>query len=538
MHFLRATTILAIALSCHHPVVVHCVKDLDQLALLGHCQKSGCRNSPDRAGGEVDADEPASYGVRGARPPPASSSAGVGGLGVGGARKYSIEEKAAAPPREYSVRAFLAELASVFGLLMLASHVKDHGALPTVVGGVDWACRSARRVLDAARDVALSSFGNSNGGGGKGGRRLRQHVSTDSAASLGSLADLISADSDDNGRRGSENAVMGDEGGEALSRSSSVLSMGSSDCYSEASSYDSESSCGTGGSMSSADGADATDVYDVYDTSRRAPRRASLDMSELLGGRDNDGGGGDRRRDSEYDSIISKFLGYLSRRSGQKKKRDPPQKESVPSLEENRRRRSIDRPMLHHRRNGGGGGIMGELRGKRRSTLDNLPSSASEQPATQSHAPRSGGLTTAVPLHHAPAFNYFPIRKENATTTNEERHDVAPEPSHWPRPGGHHDDNHHQQQQQEQKHQQQQQRPQQHQQHESPKHDGRQDDFSVESFHPHHRHLDSSVSKNQTITLQDLLGKGHSSSSSVATAADCGKSVADSMTEINLSSIA
>ena len=78
-------------------------------------------------------------------------------------------------------------------------------------------------------------------------------------------------------------ADLSDEGGEALSRSSSVLSMGSLDCYSEVLSYNSESLCWMGGSMSSTDGAGATDYYNVNNISHRAPRRASLDMSELLG---------------------------------------------------------------------------------------------------------------------------------------------------------------------------------------------------------------------------------------------------------------
>jgi hypothetical protein len=85
-------------------------------------------------------------------------------------------------------------------------------------------------------------------------------------------------------------------------------------------------------------------------------------------------------------------LGYLSssRRNGWAKKSDPPSDKKLRNSLQN----SVDPPMLHNRRNwgdggggngGGDGGIMGDLRAKRRSTVDNAPLSFVPTAAAQSH---------------------------------------------------------------------------------------------------------------------------------------------------------
>jgi hypothetical protein len=165
---------LFIAWSCNpgSRVFVVGVKDLEH---LGHCQKSGCRNSPDQVdyheGGEAD------HGVIRDHPPRDNP-----------AKKYPPP-----PPRQKqraSPPVLLAEFASIFGALAVALHIRDHG-VSSVRSGLDRFCLSTRRALVGAAGGALSS--------GKSGNVVRvasagvrgRFVSTVSAASLGSLVDLI-----------------------------------------------------------------------------------------------------------------------------------------------------------------------------------------------------------------------------------------------------------------------------------------------------------------------------------------------------------
>ena len=164
---------------------------------------------------------------------------------------------------------------------------------------------------------------------------------------------------------------------------------------------------------------------------------------------------------------------------------------------------------------------MGDFRAKRRSTLDDAPPShdmlTAVDPIRKMYAPKSG--RGGVTPHHE--------------QTSDHHEKKRPGPVHWPRQvdsatGGAVRDNllDHQQH----RHKEQQQKRQL-----SPsKSDDRQDDTSASSRHPRHRHLASGVGDvSQTLTLEGLLGQAPA-----AAATDCGKSVADSMTEVNLSSIA
>ncbi|KAL3806615.1 hypothetical protein ACHAXA_004419 [Cyclostephanos tholiformis] len=579
------------------PHVLLFVVGIQDLENLGHCQKSGCRDSKDAM-----TNEDASRHSR-------SSGVVVGGVGGGGGKKYSPSSShhASTSRDGRSAPVPFVEFACVVVLVLLALAAsgvfKDNDRSspfppPSIVGAAfDRTYRYTRRAVGSVA-YALSSFisgrvhGDSitrdEGGRGRSMRRnmnnkrggiivasagvRSRYVSQDSVASLGSLVDLLGTSDHDSGFFPSDDADVeigrvGANGIEMTTRRTKGvddcvglrprmrrnLSSGSSACLSTTSSscHSFESSCDSGSSMWSMDSTSTLDggTEASWDTSggvatapssTRVIRRRRRGFSGDVSGADSEG----------KDTILSKFVGYmLSSRSGRGNERDPPS-----SSNGRRRRRSIDgdgrrnaindRNILHHRRDGdissgdgGGGTIMGGFRTKRRSTLDNAPLSHDIDPIQKVSAPRCGGVGGAP--YHEQTFNHHgPNREGNVTPaamsmTNVEYAKIGPGPLHRPHAGdrarggaGHHNQLHHQQHHYKQQ-----------QQKLSPsKSDNRQDTPSATSCHPRHRDLASSVGGvNQTLTLQDLLDTRNSRAS---VAADCGKSVADSMTEINLSSIA
>ena len=263
--FLRwgATTTLVIAWLCNpgSRVFVVGVNDLEE---LGHCQKSGCRSSPN----QVVSHEKYS--------PPMPNQR---------------ERREEIPPS-----IVLAEFALFFGLLLIASH------------GLGPVCRSTQRALIAAKE-ALSLFG----GRKKRGTRVWSagvrgpFVSTGSVMSLGgSLVDLIGTSDHpvllDDSERSS------DEEGRAPT-GTTTHRMGGRQPATRCNSYSSSSDFSTGSSScDSGSSIDGSDIATAPSPTRsQSQKRRSIDDSA----------------DSEVGSIMSKFLNLL-RRSRRREKKDPP----------------------------------------------------------------------------------------------------------------------------------------------------------------------------------------------------------------------
>ena len=280
--FLRwgATMTLVIAWSCDpgSRVFVVGVNDLEE---LGHCQKSGCRSSPN----QVVSHEKYS--------PPMPNQR---------------ERREEIPPS-----IVLAEFALFFGLLLIASH------------GLGPVCRSTQRALIAAKE-ALSSFG----GRKKRGTRVWSagvrgpFVSTGSVMSLGSLVDLIGTSDHpvllDDSERSS------DEEGRAPT-GTTTNRMGGRQPATRCNSYSSSSDFSTG--SSSCDSGSSIDGSDI--ATAPSPTRSQSQKRRSI----------DDGVDSEVGSIMSKFLNLL-RRSRRREKKDPPSYGGG-SLDDNSLQYSIDR---------------------------------------------------------------------------------------------------------------------------------------------------------------------------------------------------
>jgi hypothetical protein len=212
------------------------VDGYQDLGTLGHCQKSGCRNSPDRAEEEA-----------------------YNGNLRGGSRvkKYVAEYE---PQSESLPVIYPGELTFivVFAVLILALRIKGN-VYTSIQIWYDKICRTARRSL-----ISLRAKSSVKGGAvvvASAGIRSR-FISSSSAASLGSLVDLIGPDSEHDDLGGFDMSL--DESNSStdalnssfhdvlsrslrrrLSRNCSSGSLGESSCNSsQASSYNSESSVG------------------------------------------------------------------------------------------------------------------------------------------------------------------------------------------------------------------------------------------------------------------------------------------------------
>jgi hypothetical protein len=211
------------------------VDGYQDLGTIGHCQKSGCRNSPDHANEEA-------YN---------------GNLRGGSrAKKYVAEYE----PQSESLPVITpGEFMCIFVILLLALHIK-HNGLTSIQIWYDKICKTARQSL-----VSLRAKSSGNKGGvvvASAGIRSR-FISSRSAASLGSLVDLIGPDSEHDDLGGFD--VSLDESNSSIgnvldssfhdvlnrslrrrfSRNYSSGSLGESSCISsQASSYNSESSVG------------------------------------------------------------------------------------------------------------------------------------------------------------------------------------------------------------------------------------------------------------------------------------------------------
>jgi hypothetical protein len=162
---MKALLIVITIWLCQPPILYY-VDGYQDLGTLGHCQKSGCRNSP------VHADEEA-YNLRGGSR----------------AKKYVAEYE----PQSESLPVITpGEFLFIFVILILALHVKQNG-LASIHIWYDKICKTTRRSL-----ISLRAKSSGNKGGvvvASAGIRSR-FISTSSAASLGSLVDLIGPDSE------------------------------------------------------------------------------------------------------------------------------------------------------------------------------------------------------------------------------------------------------------------------------------------------------------------------------------------------------
>ena len=232
---MKALLIVTTTIWLCQPPILYYVDGYQDLGTLGHCQKSGCRNSP------VHADEEAYNGNL---------------RGGSRAKKYVAEYE----PQSESLPVITpGEFLFIFVILILALHVKQNG-LTSIQIWYDKICKTARQSL-----ISLRAKSSGNKGGvvvASAGIRSR-FISSRSAASLGSLVDLIGPDSEHDDLGGFD--VSLDESNSSIgnvldssfhdvlnrslrrrfSRNYSSGSLGESSCISsQASSYNSESSVG------------------------------------------------------------------------------------------------------------------------------------------------------------------------------------------------------------------------------------------------------------------------------------------------------
>jgi len=303
------------------------------LGIIGHCQKSGCRNSPDRAEGEAG-----NYDHRGGVTTEKEYAANL---------RYQQESQPELQPVIYPGElTFIV----VFAVLILALRIKGN-VFTSIQVWYDKICRSARRSL-------ISLHARNSGGGRRqpiasAGIRSR-FISSRSAASLGSLVDLIGPGSDDDesvrgyNRRTSDasnsstdalnnsvHEVLSISLRRRLSRNYSSGSLGTSSC--DSSYYSDESSVGMNASDDEyeSDGA-SSDVergeLRYWKSTDIARRRASIDAPTRTQQatdrirKDNmpNSKSRRRRRSHSIDTVsgdnpnmtLSKFLGHLKKKSG------------------------------------------------------------------------------------------------------------------------------------------------------------------------------------------------------------------------------
>ena len=365
--FLRwgAMMTLIIAWSCNHGsrVFVVGVNDLEQ---LGHCQKSGCRSSPNQ---------------------------------VVSQEKYSPPMPNQRESREeISPSILLAEFALFFGLLMIASH--GHGPV----------CRSTQRALIAAKE-ALSLFG----GRTKRGTRVwtagvrTPFVSTGSVMSLGSLVDLIGTSDHPVLLDDSERSA--DEEGRAPTRTTTNRMGGRQPAtrrrsYSSSSDFSTgSSSCDSGSSIGGSDIATAP-------SPTRSQKRRSIDDGV----------------DSEVGSIMSKFLNLL-RRSRRREKKDPPSYGGG-SLDDNSLQCSIDRGGITgdcdlretRRSTVDSSPRIPKTPAPRRLSLDVPKGRGNNGGTTSPHRHQKLRLLEGPHHNHKPTSGYIAIRRENALRLSEGPH--------------------------------------------------------------------------------------------------------------------
>ena len=301
------------------------------LGIIGHCQKSGCRNSPDRAEGEAG-----NYDHRG----------GVTEKEYAANLRYQQESQTELQPVIYpgELTFFV-----VFAVLILALRIKGN-VFTSIQVWYDKICRSARRSLISLR--AQISGGGRRQPIASAGIRSR-FISSRSAASLGSLVDLIGPGSDDDesvrgyNRRTSDasnsstdalnnsfHELLSHSLRRRLSRNYSSGSLGTSSC--DSSYYSGESSVGMNASDDEyeSDGA-SSDVergeLRYWRSTDIARRRASIDAPTRKQQatdrirKDNmpNSKSRRRRRSHSIDTVsvdnpnmtLSKFLGHLKKKS-------------------------------------------------------------------------------------------------------------------------------------------------------------------------------------------------------------------------------
>jgi hypothetical protein len=171
------------------PPTLFVVGNID-LEALGHCQKSGCRNSPDHAGGEADHN----YDHRGGTEKEYAANL-----------RYQQQSQTELQPVIYPGElTFIV----VFVILILALRIKGN-VYTSIQIWYDKICRSARRSLISLRAHNSGGGRRQPGAAVSAGIRSR-FISSSSAASLGSLIDLIGPGSDDDESVGGYNRRASD----------------------------------------------------------------------------------------------------------------------------------------------------------------------------------------------------------------------------------------------------------------------------------------------------------------------------------------
>ena len=150
------------------------------LEALGHCQKSGCRNSPDRA--EEEADN--------------GNHRGYGGSRV---KKYVAEHES---QTESQPVISPGEFILIFIILLMALHIKRNG-LASIQAWYDKFCHTARRSL-----ISLRAKSSGKGGVVVATAGIRSKL-VSTSASLGSLVDLIGPGSEHDDLHGFDKPLGG-----------------------------------------------------------------------------------------------------------------------------------------------------------------------------------------------------------------------------------------------------------------------------------------------------------------------------------------
>ena len=150
------------------------------LGIIGHCQKSGCRNSPDRAEGEAG-----NYDHR-----------GYGGSRV---KKYVAEHES---QTESQPVISPGEFILIFIILLMALHIKQNG-LASIQVWYDKFCHTARRSL-----ISLRAKSSGKGGVVVATAGIRSKL-VSTSASLGSLVDLIGPGSEHDDLHGFDKPLGG-----------------------------------------------------------------------------------------------------------------------------------------------------------------------------------------------------------------------------------------------------------------------------------------------------------------------------------------